>query len=79
MAKGEKVFLGDNLDAEWVSDTVLQIRVDVSKSAGPSASGKTDIIASSHGNQRFTTPKNELVFIGCNIYRYTTEKKRGRR
>lgn len=75
MAKGEKVFLGENLDAEWISDTVLQIRVDTSKDHGPSASGKTTIIASSHGNQRFTTPKNELIFIGCNIYKYIAPKK----
>ena len=44
---------------------VLTIRVDLSKTFGPSASGKSIIIASTEGNQ----PVGVGMFMGLNIYK----------
>ncbi len=46
---------------------ILTIKVDMTKDFGPSASGKTIIIASSEGNQSF--PGKEAVKIGLNVYK----------
>jgi len=46
--------------------TILTIKVDVSKEFGPSASGKTTIIASTEGN--VTIPGREEK-VGLNVYR----------
>jgi hypothetical protein len=49
-----------------IEGNILTIKVDLSKDFGPSASGKTIIIASSEGNQPI--PGKEAVKIGLNIY-----------
>ena len=49
-----------------VEGTMLTIRVDPSKEFGPSASGKTIIIASTEGN---VTIPNRAEKIGLNVYR----------
>ncbi|BCA56460.1 hypothetical protein W02_36000 [Nitrospira sp. KM1] len=49
-----------------VDGTMLTIRVDLSKEFGPSASGKTIIIASTEGN--VTIPNREEK-VGLNVYR----------
>jgi len=46
--------------------TMLTIKVDLSKEFGPSASGKTTIVASTEGN--VTVPGREEK-IGLNVYR----------
>lgn len=46
---------------------ILTITVDLSKEFGPSASGKTTIIASSEGNK--SVPGHESIKIGLNVYR----------
>ena len=46
--------------------TILTIRVDLSKEFGPSASGKTVIVASTEGN---VTVPGRLEKIGLNVYR----------
>jgi len=46
---------------------ILTVKVDLSKEFGPSASGKTIIIASSEGNQ--SIPGKENIKIGLNVYR----------
>jgi len=46
---------------------ILTIKVDLSKEFGPSASGKTIIIASTGGN--VTIPGHEEAKVGLNIYR----------
>lgn len=46
---------------------LLTITVDLAKEFGPSASGKTIIIASSEGNK--SVPGHEDVKIGLNVYR----------
>ena len=54
-----------NVDIK-VEGNILTIKVDLSKEFGPSASGKTIIIASTEGN--VTVPDREEK-IGLNIYR----------
>ena len=46
---------------------ILTIKVDLSKDFGPSASGKTIIIASTEGN--VTIPEHEEARVGLNGYR----------
>lgn len=46
---------------------ILTIKVDLSKSGTPSASGKTMVIASTKGNIK--VPGTEETFIGVNVYR----------
>jgi len=49
-----------------IEGTILTITVDLSKTFGPSASGKTIIIASTEGN--VTIPNREEK-VGLNVYR----------
>ena len=49
-----------------VEGATLTVRVDLSKEFGPSASGKTIIIASTEGN---VTIPNRAEKIGLNVYR----------
>ena len=51
----------------------LIIEIDLSKDFGPSASGKTLILASTRGNA--PVPDTSDTFIGINCFRYTTPKK----
>lgn len=50
-----------------VDGNILTIKVDLTKDFGPSASGKTIIIASSEGNQ--SIPGKEALKIGLNVYK----------
>ena len=50
-----------------LEDNILTIKVDVTKEFGPSASGKTIIIATTEGN--IPIPEKEDVKIGLNIYK----------
>jgi hypothetical protein len=49
-----------------VKNNKLTIEVDLSKEFGPSASGKTIIIASTEGNQQI---EGSAAVIGLNVYR----------
>lgn len=49
-----------------VEGTWLTIKVDLSREFGPSASGKTTIIASTEGNVTITGREEK---IGLNVYR----------
>jgi hypothetical protein len=48
-------------------DNILIIKVDLTKDFGPSASGKTIIIASTEGN--ISIPDKENIKIGLNVYK----------
>lgn len=48
-----------------VKGTTLTITIDLSKTQGPSKSGKTIIIATSGGNQEIEPG----VFMGVNVYK----------
>ena len=50
-----------------VDGDILTIKVDLTKEFGPSASGKTIIIASTEGN--IAIPDKEDVKIGLNVYK----------
>ena len=50
-----------------MEDNILIIKVDLTKEFGPSASGKTIIIASTEGN--ISIPDKENIKIGLNIYK----------
>jgi len=59
-----------NVDMK-VENNILTITVDLSKEFGPSASGKTIIIASTEGN--VSIPEAEEKKIGLNIYKKPTQ------
>jgi len=50
-----------------LEENILTIKVDLTKEFGPSASGKTIIIASTEGN--ISVPDKDEVKIGLNIYK----------
>ncbi len=50
-----------------VEENILTIKVDLTKEFGPSASGKTIIIASTEGN--ISIPEKEEIKIGLNVYK----------
>ncbi len=50
-----------------VEENILTIKVDLTKEFGPSASGKTIIIASTEGN--ISIPEKDAIKIGLNVYR----------
>lgn len=54
--------------------TKLLIEIDLSRNSGPSASGKTVLVASTRGNAG--VPGTEDTFVGLNCYRYATPKAR---
>lgn len=55
-------------NVDWTIDgDILTIRVDLSQSFGPSASGKTIIVASTEGNVAVASERDEK--IGLNVYR----------
>ena len=45
---------------------ILHIEVDLSKSSGPSASGKSIVIASTKGNKVIDAEKK--IYMGLNVY-----------
>lgn len=56
-----------------VEGNKLVIEIDLSQSFGSSKSGKTDVIASTEGNQR-VHPTKPGYMIGLNIYKYRDAK-----
>ena len=50
-----------------VDGHILTLTVDLSKSFGPSASGKTTIIASTEGNK--PVEDHEEIKVGLNVYK----------
>ena len=70
----EATKIGKNESLEYfVEDAgMLTIKIDTSKDIGPSASGKTTLIASSSGNAKINIG-NEIsgdreAFLGLNLY-----------
>jgi hypothetical protein len=63
MEEGENM---KNVEMRLEGD-ILTIKVDITKEFGPSASGKTIIIASTEGN--ISVPEKDNVKIGLNVYR----------
>ena len=65
----EAIKIGKNESLEYFGDEagILTIKIDTSKEIGPSASGKTTLIASSSGNAKIEIGDRE-VFLGLNLY-----------
>ncbi len=68
-----KSFEETQQEIEAMTGTVLEralrtAKVDLSKTAGPSTSGKSIIIASTKGNQPLPEPHSE-VKVGLNVYK----------
>ena len=65
----EAIKIGKNESLEYFVDDagILTIKIDTSKDIGPSASGKTTLIASSSGNAKINIGDRE-VFLGLNLY-----------
>ncbi len=57
-----------------VQDGILTLKIDTTKDIGPSASGKTIMIASSGGNKKINvgdeTSGDNFIMLGLNLYRY---------
>ena len=57
-----------------VQDGILTLKLDTTKDIGPSASGKTIMIASSGGNKKINvgdeTSGDNFIMLGLNLYRY---------
>lgn len=52
-----------------IKGSIATITVDLSKSFGPSASGKTEIVASTSGNVPIgQNPEGKMVTLGLNAY-----------
>ena len=56
-----------NVTLEVSEDKILTIKVDLKQSFGPSASGKSEIIASTEGN--VSLDGDHGVKVGLNVYR----------
>ena len=65
----EAIKIGKNESLEYFVDEagILTIKIDTSKEIGPSASGKTTLIASSSGNAKIEIGDREVV-LGLNLY-----------
>lgn len=67
----------ENVEVE-IKDGKLILTIDLRENLGSSASGKTEVIATSRGNTRIDVPgRNRPIFIGLNVYQYPND--RGRR
>ena len=64
----------DSIDYTVDDEGVLTMKIDTQSDIGPSASGKTIMIASSGGNTKLNVGNevdgDDFVYIGLNIYRY---------
>ena len=61
----------DNITIE-VKGTILTLTVDLARVGTPSASGKTDVVASTRGNAQ--VPGYPQVRVGMNVFRYREDK-----
>lgn len=58
----------DMTNIEAVLDgSMLTLRIDLSARHGKSSTGKTETVASTHGNRIFKTPAGD-VYVGVNAY-----------
>jgi len=75
MAKKMKTTtIGRNVEVT-VNGDELTIVVDLSADTEPSASGKTNIIASTGGNKIIA----QNTFLGLNVYEYAAKKGKGKK
>tara|TARA_R110002020_G_scaffold123296_1_gene279655 strand:- start:2102 stop:2329 length:228 start_codon:yes stop_codon:yes gene_type:complete len=69
----EKIGKADSIEMSC-DEGILTLRIDTNTDIGPSASGKTIMIASSGGNKKINvgdeTSGDNIVMLGLNLYRY---------
>jgi hypothetical protein len=58
----------NSISYEVDKDGLLTIKIDTTKEIGPSASGKTTLIASSGGNAKLDVGLNVDCYLGLNLY-----------
>lgn len=58
----------DSISYEVDKDGLLTIKIDTTKEIGPSASGKTTLIASSGGNAKLDVGLDVDCYLGLNLY-----------
>lgn len=58
-----------NVEVKPISDTTIEITVDLRKEFGLSSSGKSIIIASSRGNRQLFPKEYPMYYMGLNVYR----------
>jgi hypothetical protein len=58
----------ESIDYHVDKDGMLTIKIDTTKEIGPSASGKTTLIASSGGNAKLDVGINVDCYLGLNLY-----------
>jgi len=56
-----------------IKGKILHLEVDLSKTQGPSSTGKTEIIATTRGNAPL--PDQPDIMVGLNVYRYVVPRK----
>lgn len=65
--------IGKGVEYTVDEDGILTIRIDTKQDFGPSASGKSTIIASSSGNANINIGNivsgDDFAFLGLNLYR----------
>jgi hypothetical protein len=59
---------GKSISYNVDKDGLLTIKIDTTKEIGPSASGKTTLIASSGGNAKLDVGLNVDCYLGLNLY-----------
>ena len=64
----------DSISYDVDDEGILTMKIDTQSDIGPSASGKTLMIASSGGNTKLNVGNeasgDDFIYIGLNIYRY---------
>ena len=64
----------DSISYDVDDEGILTMKIDTQSSIGPSAIGKTLMIASSGGNSKLNVGNeasgDDFIYIGLNIYRY---------
>lgn len=64
----EQIGKENSISYDVDKDGLLTIKIDTTKEIGPSASGKTTLIASSGGNARLDVGLNVDCYLGLNLY-----------
>jgi hypothetical protein len=59
-------------------DGIMTVTIDLNKDIGPSSTGKTTMLATTHGNLRKDAAGYGATYISMNVYRYPTERDRNR-
>ena len=69
----EKMGKADSIEMNC-DDGILTLKIDTNTDIGPSASGKTIMIASSGGNKKINVGNeasgDDWIMLGLNLYRY---------